>query len=127
MSGIPDSVEHPVFGHPVFGQENAVLLAEVHQRCSLFGAEDGDLQREEGSLTLNLTKTAYLLKGKPGHSLSLETKVKTPQLFEGENEVQKNKFENQGRTNWRQCVSSTVNDKIQLITRRKPNNLQGDS
>jgi hypothetical protein len=104
-----------------------VLLAEVHQRYSLYGAEDGYQQRGEGSLTLNLTKTAYLLKGKPGRNLSLETKVKTPQLFGGENEVQKSEFENQGRTNWWQCVSSTMNGMIQLVTGRKPNNLQGDS
>jgi hypothetical protein len=104
VSGIPNSV-----GHLVLGQENAVLLAEVHQRSSLYGAEDGDPQREEGGLTLNLTKTAYLLTGKPGRSLSLETKVKTPQLFGGENEVQKYDFENQGTPIWWQCVSSTVN------------------
>jgi len=48
VSGIPDSV-----GHPVLGQENAVLLAEVHRRSSLYDAEDGDPQREEGGLTLN--------------------------------------------------------------------------
>ena len=48
VSEIPDSV-----GHPVLRQENAVLLAEVHQRSSLYDAEDGDPQREEGSLTLN--------------------------------------------------------------------------
>jgi hypothetical protein len=122
VSGIPHSVEHPVLE-----QENAVLLAEVHQRSSLYNAEDGDPQREERGLTLNLTKTAYLLIGKPGGSLSLETKVKTPQLFGRENETEKYEFENQGRTNRWQCVSSTVNGMIQIVTRIKPNNIQGDS
>jgi len=89
VSGIPDSV-----GHPVPEQENAVLLTEVHQRSSLYDAEDGDPQRKEEGLTLNSTKTAYLLIGKPGRSLPLETKVKTPQLYGGENEVQKYEFEN---------------------------------
>jgi hypothetical protein len=63
VTGIPDSV-----GHPVLGQESAVLLAEVYQRSSLCDAEDGDPQRDEGGLTLNLTKTAYLLIGKTGRS-----------------------------------------------------------
>jgi hypothetical protein len=88
VSGIPNSV-----GHSVFGQENAVFLAEAHQR-SLYDAEDGDPQRD-GGLTLTLRKTAYLLKRKPGRSLSVETNVKTPHLFGGENEVQKYEFENQ--------------------------------
>ena len=120
---IPDSVWRPVLEH-----DNAVLLAEVHRRSSLYDAEDVDPKREEVGLIPNWTKNSILIDREIWTQFIPRDKSKKNHNYMGEKMGFKNtnlkimEAQTAGNTYPRQW---TV--RYSQLHGEKPNNIQDDS